>query len=702
LASSEEIQKRIDLLYKEASVQKSLYEADNRRTTALKASQSAVSNILELEKKLASETVGQNKAIRDSQSLQESISDELDKQKGLFHDIFGIESKSKMAIKEAAKLTEAAVADNGDLAGLGNEQLKNLNKINKGQMSSKALSSMQAKLEKEIAEDTEEGADARNDIRKNTLGAVKAQKGMNGLLGKAQKSLGNAGKSAASMVTSFLSAGAAVGFLVASIKKANEISGSVGKEFGALGMNATGFSDRVNETVPNMMRIGLNASDLNSSITQLTSEFGININQIDAAGNGIEHMAMKIADSGKAMGLNTQEATKLYGTFMKITDMTQQQAENMLEQTASLAMQSGVAPQVVMRDIANSGEIFASHMRDGGKNVLEAAIRARQLGLSLDKISKIGDSMMNFQSSLNAEMEASVMIGRQLNLQKARELYLSGDLVGFQDEILKQLGSEEDFNKMNILQKQSLAKAMSMTVEELQKTISGEEEMQELAAEIEETNPFKDLIGEDTMTAIDKMLADFNALSAQLGITLLPIMEGLSNILTVIEEKFGIANVAAGLLALKFTMMIGPALAAAASYIATAMGASAAMMPVVGWVIAAAAGYTMFGKIKSMMAEAKSMKDGVIGPGGQTIVSGPKGSIKLNDQDSMVVGTNLGGGSSTTATAVSSRFAHEKRMREQERFEQITVEFAKKQEDRDNRMISIMDSQNRYLRDLVI
>ena len=38
------------------------------------------------------------------------------------------------------------------------------------------------------------------------------------------------------------------------------------------------------------------------------------------------------------------------------------------------------------------------------------------------------------------------------------------------------------------------------------------------------------------------------------------------------------------------------------------------------------------------------MKDGVIGPGGETIVSGPKGSIQLNKQDSMIVGTNLGGG----------------------------------------------------------
>jgi hypothetical protein len=38
------------------------------------------------------------------------------------------------------------------------------------------------------------------------------------------------------------------------------------------------------------------------------------------------------------------------------------------------------------------------------------------------------------------------------------------------------------------------------------------------------------------------------------------------------------------------------------------------------------------------------MNDGVIGPGGETMVSGPEGSIQLNKDDSMVVGTDLFGG----------------------------------------------------------
>ena len=37
-------------------------------------------------------------------------------------------------------------------------------------------------------------------------------------------------------------------------------------------------------------------------------------------------------------------------------------------------------------------------------------------------------------------MEASVMLGRQINFNKARELMMAGDMVGAQKEILKQVG----------------------------------------------------------------------------------------------------------------------------------------------------------------------------------------------------------------------------------------------------------------------
>ena len=40
------------------------------------------------------------------------------------------------------------------------------------------------------------------------------------------------------------------------------------------------------------------------------------------------------------------------------------------------------------------------------------------------------------------------------------------------------------------------------------------------------------------------------------------------------------------------------------------------------------------------------MDDGFIGPGGKPILFGEEGAVQLNKDDSMIVGTNLGGGGS--------------------------------------------------------
>ena len=59
--------------------------------------------------------------------------------------------------------------------------------------------------------------------------------------------------------------------------------------------------------------------------------------------------------------------------------------------------------------------------------------------MSLADVGKMAENLLDFENSINSEMEASVMLGRNVNLQKARELSLAGDLSGLQDEILNQV-----------------------------------------------------------------------------------------------------------------------------------------------------------------------------------------------------------------------------------------------------------------------
>ena len=84
--------------------------------------------------------------------------------------------------------------------------------------------------------------------------------------------------------------------------------------------------------------------------------------------------------------------------------------------------------------------------------------------------------------------------------------------------------------------------------------------------------------------------------------------------------------------------------AAAARAIAEVTAASAMTLGLaIAGIIAGIATVGSFMSASTSKAKS-SMKDGIIGPGGEMVVSGPKGSIQLDKEDSIIAGTDLGGG----------------------------------------------------------
>ena len=176
-------------------------------------------------------------------------------------------------------------------------------------------------------------------------------------------------------------------------------------------------------------------------------------------------------------GISESDQSKILAAQVNISGATKQTALNIQQGIARSAALRGVLPADVFQDIANNTEMFAQFAQDGGENLGEAAIKARQLGISLDTVSKITDSVLDFQSSIENELQASLLIGRQLNLNRARELAMVGDIAGLQDEIVKQIGSEAELQQMNAIQRKKLAGALGITVSELNRLASGEMEI---------------------------------------------------------------------------------------------------------------------------------------------------------------------------------------------------------------------------------
>jgi hypothetical protein len=176
-------------------------------------------------------------------------------------------------------------------------------------------------------------------------------------------------------------------------------------------------------------------------------------------------------------GIDEKDQAKILAAQINISGASKDTALNIQKGIAKSASMRGVLPADVFQDLANATEQFATFAKDGGQNIGEAAIRARELGVSLDTVFKISDGILDFQSSIENELKASLLIGRQLNLNEARRLAMAGDMAGLQEEILRQVGSEEELQRMNAIQRKSLAGALGVTVSELNRLASGELEV---------------------------------------------------------------------------------------------------------------------------------------------------------------------------------------------------------------------------------
>lgn len=97
----------------------------------------------------------------------------------------------------------------------------------------------------------------------------------------------------------------------------------------------------------------------------------------------------------------------------------------------------------------------------------EAAYEAKKVGLELESIKGIQDSLLNIESSIAAEFEAEVITGKQLNLERARYYALTNDIAGVARELGNQDITQAKFAKMNLLQQESIAKAMGMSRDQM-------------------------------------------------------------------------------------------------------------------------------------------------------------------------------------------------------------------------------------------
>ena len=299
----------------------------------------------------------------------------------------------------------------------------------------------------------------------------------------------------------------------------------VGEQFGTVGVKE--FSTDLIKADAAMAQLGYEAGAAGEAAAELSSNFGVTFDKaVD--------LAPKVADMSKALGMGVKEGAALLGQLTEIAGLSEEAAIQLASATDQLAVAEGVAPAAVMKDIQKDTKNFARFMKDGGENVMRAAIQAKKLGVEFSTIAGIADSLLDFQNSLNAEYEASAIIGKRLNYQKARELALNNDIEGAMGEVLNQLGGEEEFNKMNAIQRDALAKSIGVSVDQLGKFVSKEKEAQTLSGQLASQKPFEEMAGKDAISSLTQVINSFKSMAASLTAALGPALNAILKPLTMV------------------------------------------------------------------------------------------------------------------------------------------------------------------------
>ena len=464
--------------------------------------------------------------------------------------------------------------------------------------------------------------------------------------------------------------------IITSTLKANTQVVALGK---ALGSSSEAYRE-------NLVDISRTTNNLNVSTTNLAEAFNEIVKATGFAYNFSADQLVTQIKLTKQVGLTADEAAQVqrYGALTgKTSEETYRSFLKGIVATRN-QLKVGIDFKTTLAEVAKVSGQIAANLGFNPERIAQAVVTAKALGLTFDQLKSATSSLLDFSSSIENELKAELLTGKQLNLERARAAALAGDQVALAEELAKNIGTAADFTRLNVLQQDALSKAVGMTSDQLAETLRRREEAiasgkslaqitEEEAAQALERQSIQDKFQAATLKLQDLLgnivagpLAGFlDVLSGALNIvnklgnalsflaTPLQVIAGLFLAikgyqlasLVITKSMAFFEGITAGIMAAKTASMGGQITGQIALSIlkkqelATQIGIAAAyalanpFKALLGLGIAAAVSAGLYS-----MSKADDFKSE--GYGKRTLLA-PEVTFKFNDKDTIIAGTNL-------------------------------------------------------------
>ena len=419
----------------------------------------------------------------------------------------------------------------------------------------------------------------------------------------------------------------------------NKVSVDIGKNYGYGADQANRLTSSLVSAAKNSDNINFTLKNAAEAMSQLNEQTGF---VAEYSAKTLETQIMLT----KQFGLTAEEAAGIYKFSVLTGKSAEQVNKSMVGAYVAARNQLGVGIpfRATMAEAAKVSGQLAANLKNNPEFIVKAVAQAKALGTTLEQTKKQGESLLDFESSLEAELKAELLTGQALNLERARAAALMGDQVTVMKELNSQGMTFEKFQTMNVLAQRSFAAAIGLSADELANQLR----LQKLA--VESGKSLAQITEEEALEAQKRqdIQSKFNAAIEKLQDLLGNLVAGplgsfLEAITSILSHTTALKVVIAGLAGYMVASLIPSfsRLAIIMRYVRM-QGIGTAIATAISNPFAAIAGLAAAGIVGAYL-NSKTADDMVSEGGyGKRTLLAPEGAIKLNDKDTIIAGTNLG------------------------------------------------------------
>jgi hypothetical protein len=441
------------------------------------------------------------------------------------------------------------------------------------------------------------------------------------------------------IVNSFTTLQGVIDLLIKAAFNFNKVSVDVGKNFGYGADQADRLTSNLASAARNSSNVNFTLKNAAEAMTQLNEQTGF---VAEYSAQTLETQIMLT----KQFGLTAEEASGIYKFSVLTGKSTEQINKSMVGAYVAARNQLGVGIpfKATMAEAAKVSGQLAANLKNNPEFIVKAVAQAKALGTTLEQTKKQGESLLEFESSIEAELKAELLTGQALNLERARAAALMGDQVTVMKELNNQGMTLEKFQAMNVLAQKSFASAIGLSADELANQLRQQKLAVESGKSLAQITEEEAIEAQKRQNIQDKFNAAVDKLKDLIGnLVAGPLGKFLDMISSILSHTTALKIVVAGLAGYMVASLIPSfsRLAVIMRYIRM-QGIGTAIATAISNPFAAIAGLATAGIVGAYL-NSKTADDMVSEGGyGKRTLLAPEGAIKLNDKDTIIAGTNLG------------------------------------------------------------